>query len=56
MKAAPFVRVKAKFTVKKRRMLLPKTLTYGEFDRDFNFDSHDWSHSAVLMKEEGEKK
>ncbi len=28
-----------------RRMQLPKTLTYSKFDRDFDFDSHDWGCS-----------
>ena len=32
---------KSKFTVK----TTPKTLSYGEFDREFGFVSHEWSCS-----------
>ncbi len=27
----------------KRRMLLSRTLTYGDFDREFHYDSPDWA-------------
>ena len=29
------------------RMQSPKTLTYGEFDCEFDFDSHEWSCSKM---------
>ncbi len=37
--------VKAKFTVKKRRMRGCSATAFGDFDREFGFDSHEWSCS-----------
>ena len=49
--AAPLLRVRAKFTVKKGRMLSSKSLAYGVFDCEFDFDSHVRSCSWVLDAE-----
>ncbi len=36
------MRINVRFTVKIAITLSPKTLTYGDFDREFDFDSHEW--------------
>ncbi len=43
VRPAPLVRVKVKITVKFPVCSKPKTLTYGEYDREFDFDSYEWS-------------
>ena len=44
-RATPLLRVKVKITVKFPVCSKPKTHTYGVFDRDFGFDSQEWSCS-----------
>ena len=44
-KQRPLVRVNVEFTVK-RRIRVPQTVTYGVFDREFDFDSQEWSCSV----------
>ena len=45
LRAAPLVRAKAKFTVKNAVCGKWKTRTYGVFDCEFHFHSHEWSCS-----------
>ena len=47
MRTAPLVRVKAKCTVKNAACSKWKTRTYGVFDCEFGFHSHEWSCSEV---------
>ena len=44
LKAAPLVRVRVKFTVKTLHAWSGAPV-YGEFDCEFDFDSHEWSCS-----------
>ena len=50
LRATPLLRGKAKFTVKNAVRCKWKTWTYGGFDCDFHFCSHEWrcSHSRIL--------
>ena len=45
VRAAPLLRVKVKFTVKKAICMSLPLAAYGEFDCDFDFDSQEWSCS-----------
>ncbi len=44
-RAAPLVRPKVKITVKNAVCRCRRLIPYGVFDRDFHFDSHEWSCS-----------
>ncbi len=45
IRAAPLVRANVKFTVKHTVCMSLRLAAYGEFDREFGFDSHEWSCS-----------
>ena len=51
LRATPLLRVKVKFTVKNAVCMSLRVTAYGEFDRDFGFDSQEWgcsNHAYVL--------
>ena len=47
-RAAPLVRVKAKFPVKHAVCYRRRLLAYGVFDCEFDYDSHEWSCSGPI--------
>ncbi len=48
LRAAPILSVKVKLTVKNDVCMSLRLAAYGEFDRDFGFDSQQWSCSNGL--------
>ncbi len=46
LRATPLVQAKMDGQI--RRMGVPQTVAYGEFDRDFAYDSYEWGCSHTL--------